>query len=179
MLADVGQRLIFPPDIDTSNLRPDIVLWSGSACLVHLEELTVQWEDAVEEVYERKKLRNQAAAEDYLYFSKPEAANNVPNRQSMQRKPTMIRIDKPPNRSPNDADCQAPPPIPAYGPVGGFTGSKPKKPTIASRAARLDNVQRRPLDSGSGIGIHGPKNPRVLGLSNSHSQTGSQSGNGI
>ncbi|MGH0173555.1 UNVERIFIED_CONTAM: hypothetical protein FKN15_068462 [Acipenser sinensis] len=36
MLADVGQRLIFPPEIATTNLRPDIVLWSGSARLVHL-----------------------------------------------------------------------------------------------------------------------------------------------
>ncbi|MGH0157353.1 UNVERIFIED_CONTAM: hypothetical protein FKN15_033297 [Acipenser sinensis] len=56
MLADVGQRLIFPPEIATSNLRPDIVLRSGSACLVHLVELTVPWEDAVDEAYERKKL---------------------------------------------------------------------------------------------------------------------------
>ncbi|RXM34313.1 SH3 domain-containing protein 19 [Acipenser ruthenus] len=39
--------------------------------------------------------------------------------------------------APNDTDCQAPPPLPAYGPVGGFTGSKPKKPPIASRAAGL------------------------------------------
>ncbi|MGH0152548.1 UNVERIFIED_CONTAM: hypothetical protein FKN15_022661 [Acipenser sinensis] len=55
--ADVGQRLIFPPEIATTNLRPDIVLWSGSARLVHLVELTVPWEDAVDEAYERKKLR--------------------------------------------------------------------------------------------------------------------------
>ncbi|KAK1175849.1 hypothetical protein AOXY_G567 [Acipenser oxyrinchus oxyrinchus] len=82
---------------------------------------------------------NKSSEDIDLYFSKPETANNVPNRQSMQRKPTMIRIDKPPNRSPNDADCQAPPPLPAYGPVGGFTGSKPKKPTIASRAAGLES----------------------------------------
>ncbi|MGH0153763.1 UNVERIFIED_CONTAM: hypothetical protein FKN15_025193 [Acipenser sinensis] len=56
MLADVGQRLIFPPVIATTNLRPDIVLWSGSARLVHLVKLTVPWEDAVDEAYERKKL---------------------------------------------------------------------------------------------------------------------------
>ncbi|MGH0146486.1 UNVERIFIED_CONTAM: hypothetical protein FKN15_008482 [Acipenser sinensis] len=95
---------------------------------------------------------NKSSEDIDLYFSKPEAANNVPNRQSMQRKPTMIRIDKPPTRSPNDADCQAPPPIPAYGPVGGFTGSKPKKPTIASRAARLKNevlVLLQQIDSNS------------------------------
>ncbi|MGH0171412.1 UNVERIFIED_CONTAM: hypothetical protein FKN15_063258 [Acipenser sinensis] len=57
MLADVGQRLIFPPEIATTNLRPDIVLRSGSARLVHLIELTVPWEDAVDEAYESKKLR--------------------------------------------------------------------------------------------------------------------------
>ncbi|XP_033869105.3 SH3 domain-containing protein 19-like isoform X2 [Acipenser ruthenus] len=74
-----------------------------------------------------------------LYFSKPETTNNVPNRQSMQRKPTVIRTGKPPSRSPNGEDCQAPPPLPAYGPVGGFTGAKPKKPTIASRAAELES----------------------------------------
>ncbi|MGH0119921.1 UNVERIFIED_CONTAM: hypothetical protein FKN15_029184 [Acipenser sinensis] len=57
MLADVGQRLIFPPEIATTNLRPDIVLWSGSARLVvHLVELTVLCENAVDETYERKKL---------------------------------------------------------------------------------------------------------------------------
>ncbi|MGH0136670.1 UNVERIFIED_CONTAM: hypothetical protein FKN15_037521 [Acipenser sinensis] len=56
MMADVGQRLIFPLEIATTNLRPYIVLWSGSACLVHLVELTVPWEDAVDEAYERKKL---------------------------------------------------------------------------------------------------------------------------
>ncbi|MGH0158499.1 UNVERIFIED_CONTAM: hypothetical protein FKN15_039595 [Acipenser sinensis] len=44
------------PEISTTNLRPDIVLWSGSACLVHLVELTVP-EDAVDEAYERKKLQ--------------------------------------------------------------------------------------------------------------------------
>ncbi|MGH0119867.1 UNVERIFIED_CONTAM: hypothetical protein FKN15_059248 [Acipenser sinensis] len=56
MLADVGQQLIFPPEIATTNLQPDIVLWSGSACLVHLVEVPVPWEDAVDEAYERKKL---------------------------------------------------------------------------------------------------------------------------
>jgi len=38
MLADLDQRLIFTPEIATTNLRPDIVLWSGSACIVQLED---------------------------------------------------------------------------------------------------------------------------------------------
>ncbi|XP_041125892.1 SH3 domain-containing protein 19 [Polyodon spathula] len=41
--------------------------------------------------------------------------------------------------APIDEVCQAPPPLPAYGPVGGFTRSKPKKPTMASRAAELES----------------------------------------
>jgi len=57
MLADLGQRLIFPPEIATTNLRPDIVLWSRSARIVQLIELIVPWEDAVDEANERKKLR--------------------------------------------------------------------------------------------------------------------------
>ncbi|MGH0135533.1 UNVERIFIED_CONTAM: hypothetical protein FKN15_023521 [Acipenser sinensis] len=63
MLADVGQWLIFPPEIATTNLQPDIVLWSGSTCLVHLVELTVPWEDDIDEAYERKKLRYAQLAE--------------------------------------------------------------------------------------------------------------------
>ncbi|MGH0136499.1 UNVERIFIED_CONTAM: hypothetical protein FKN15_007901 [Acipenser sinensis] len=55
IVADVGQWLIFPPEI---------VLWFGSPCLVHLVELTVPWEDVVDKAYERKKLRYaQLAAE--------------------------------------------------------------------------------------------------------------------
>jgi len=56
MLADLDQRLILPPEIATTDLRPDIVLWSGSARIVQMIELTVPWEDAVDEAYERKKL---------------------------------------------------------------------------------------------------------------------------
>jgi len=42
--------------IVTTNVRPDIVLWSGSARIVQLIDLTVPWEDAVDETYERKTL---------------------------------------------------------------------------------------------------------------------------
>jgi len=50
----------FSPKIATTNHRPDIVLWSGSAHIVQLtlnSELTVPWEDVVDEAYKRKKLR--------------------------------------------------------------------------------------------------------------------------
>jgi len=56
LLADLDQQLIFPPETATTNPWPDIVLWSGSARIVQPIELTVPWEDAVDEAYERKKL---------------------------------------------------------------------------------------------------------------------------
>ena len=57
LLADVCQRLIFPPMIATTNFRP-IVLCSGSARLVLLLALTVPWADAVHEAYESENLRS-------------------------------------------------------------------------------------------------------------------------
>ncbi|XP_060929417.1 uncharacterized protein LOC133003646 [Limanda limanda] len=46
MLADLGQKLRFPAEIATSNLRPDLVLWSASLKQVYIVELTVPWESA-------------------------------------------------------------------------------------------------------------------------------------
>lgn len=57
MLVDDGQRLIFPPEIAITTLRHDIGLWSPSLKKVFIIELTVPWEDSVDEVYERKQLR--------------------------------------------------------------------------------------------------------------------------
>ena len=56
MRVDLDQRLIFPPEIATTTLRLDPVLWSNSCQLAYIIELTVPWEDAIEEAYERKKL---------------------------------------------------------------------------------------------------------------------------
>ena len=55
--VDLGTRLGFPADILETNLRPDLVLWSSSVHTLYIVELTVPWEDAVEEAYERKHLR--------------------------------------------------------------------------------------------------------------------------
>lgn len=44
MLADISQRLTFPPEIASTNLRPDMVLWSPSLKVVNIIELTVPWE---------------------------------------------------------------------------------------------------------------------------------------
>ncbi|KAJ8389643.1 hypothetical protein AAFF_G00118800 [Aldrovandia affinis] len=57
MQVDLEQRLIFPPEIITTNLRPDLVLWSTSQKLLFIVELTVPWEAAVGEAYERKRLK--------------------------------------------------------------------------------------------------------------------------
>lgn len=57
LLADLDKKLCFPVEITETNLRPDLVLWSASLKLIYIIELTVPWEGAVEEAYERKKLR--------------------------------------------------------------------------------------------------------------------------
>ncbi|KAL0199484.1 hypothetical protein M9458_008024, partial [Cirrhinus mrigala] len=58
LVVDLNQRLHFPSEIATTNLRPDLVLWSSSLHTVYIIELTVPWEDAVEEAFERKSLNN-------------------------------------------------------------------------------------------------------------------------
>ncbi len=57
MLVNIGQQLIFPPEIAATTRRPDLVLWSHSLKSVYITELTVPWENSTEEAYERKKLR--------------------------------------------------------------------------------------------------------------------------
>ncbi len=57
LAADLNQRLCFPSEIAITNLRPDLVLWSSSLHTVYIIELTVPWEAAVEEAFERKSLK--------------------------------------------------------------------------------------------------------------------------
>lgn len=64
LLVDIGHQLTFPPEIASTTLRPDMVLWSPSVKSVYILELTVPWENAVEEAYERKKLRYTELAMD-------------------------------------------------------------------------------------------------------------------
>ncbi len=56
MRVDLNQRLTFPPEIAATNLRPDLVLWSKSCRHVFIVELTVPWEEAIGEAFERKRL---------------------------------------------------------------------------------------------------------------------------
>ena len=57
MQVDLDQKLLFPPEILTTSLRPDLVMWSSSRKVVLIIELTVPWEAAVGEAYERKQLK--------------------------------------------------------------------------------------------------------------------------
>ncbi|XP_049337547.1 uncharacterized protein LOC125802987 [Astyanax mexicanus] len=55
--ADLGRQLKFPEHIARTSLRPDLVLTSESTKQVVLLELTVPWEDRLEEAHERKKAK--------------------------------------------------------------------------------------------------------------------------
>ncbi len=52
---DIGRKLVFPQKIATTALRPDIVLWSERSRQVVMVELTVPWEERVEEAYHMKR----------------------------------------------------------------------------------------------------------------------------
>ncbi|CAJ1055818.1 uncharacterized protein LOC121852521 [Xyrichtys novacula] len=41
MMADIGRQLVFPPEIATTTLRPDLALWSPSLKKVYIIKLTV------------------------------------------------------------------------------------------------------------------------------------------
>ena len=55
--ADLGKQLKFPETIVVTTLRPDLVLMSESTRQVVLLELTVPWEDRMEEAFERKRAK--------------------------------------------------------------------------------------------------------------------------
>lgn len=65
MQADLKKQLKFPEEIAHTSFkpyiyRPDIVLWSKGTKQVVLIELTVPWEERMEEAYERKLKKYQA-----------------------------------------------------------------------------------------------------------------------
>ncbi|XP_076086893.1 uncharacterized protein LOC143057470 [Mytilus galloprovincialis] len=59
MTADIHQRMSFPAEIAATSLRPDIVIWSQGTRQAVLLEITVTWEDRIEEAYERKMAKYQ------------------------------------------------------------------------------------------------------------------------
>ena len=64
MVADIGRRMSFPQQVAVTQSRPDIVLWSAASRQVVMLELTVPWEERVEEANERKRLKYQQLVED-------------------------------------------------------------------------------------------------------------------
>jgi hypothetical protein len=62
--ADIHTQLQFPTNIAITNSRPDIVLWSEASKQVVIIELTVPWEDRLEEAHERKLSKYQQLVDD-------------------------------------------------------------------------------------------------------------------
>ncbi|XP_019639908.1 PREDICTED: uncharacterized protein LOC109481752 [Branchiostoma belcheri] len=62
--VDLDRRLVFPEEISSTNLKPDVVLWSTQTKQIVLVELTVPWEERIEEAYERKALKYQNLLQD-------------------------------------------------------------------------------------------------------------------
>lgn len=59
LLVDTGRQLKFPEEIVVTNRRPDIVVYSRRTKQVVMVELTVPWEERVEESNERKLAKYQ------------------------------------------------------------------------------------------------------------------------
>ncbi len=57
MQVDLDQKLRFPPEIITTNLRPDLILWSNSHKSLFIVELIVPLEAAIGKANERKRLK--------------------------------------------------------------------------------------------------------------------------
>ncbi len=60
---DLDRQLKFPPEIAVISSRPDIVLWSAGTKQIIMLELTVPWEERIEEAYERKMAKYQLLVE--------------------------------------------------------------------------------------------------------------------
>ena len=64
MEADIHGRLKFPEDVAVTNSRPDLVLWSVGTKQVVMLELTVPWEERMEEAHQRKLCKYQELVDD-------------------------------------------------------------------------------------------------------------------
>ncbi|XP_069128963.1 uncharacterized protein [Argopecten irradians] len=56
LMIDLNGRVTFPPEIAVTNQRPDIVIWSSSSKEGVLVEMTVTWEDRINDAYERRQV---------------------------------------------------------------------------------------------------------------------------
>ena len=64
MSVDLERQLKIPPHITQTRLRPDIILVSEATKQLVLLELTVPWEERIEEAQERKREKYQELVED-------------------------------------------------------------------------------------------------------------------
>ena len=55
LLIDLETQLMFPQEIELTDLRPDLAIWSRKANTVVVDELTVPWEDNIEVANEYKR----------------------------------------------------------------------------------------------------------------------------
>lgn len=66
ILTDIARQLTFPPEIASTSLRPDLVLWSTKS--VYIIELTVLWQDTLEEAYKFKELHYAELAAEAVWL---------------------------------------------------------------------------------------------------------------
>jgi len=64
ILVDLKKQLKFPAEIANTKLRPDILLLSRMKIHIVLLELTVPWEERMEEAHKRKKAKSQALMDE-------------------------------------------------------------------------------------------------------------------
>lgn len=64
MKVDIGKKLVFPVHMAVTKQRPDIILFSEAAKTVVLVELTVPWEERMEESHELKAARYEMLVEE-------------------------------------------------------------------------------------------------------------------
>ena len=62
MVADIGGKAVFPKEITETSLRPDMVVWTLRRRRLIIIELTVPWEDHLQEANERKREKYQDLA---------------------------------------------------------------------------------------------------------------------
>ena len=61
--ADLGKQLKLPEEVAHTSLRPDIIIWSISPKRMIMVELTVPWEERIEEAFELKKAKYEDLAD--------------------------------------------------------------------------------------------------------------------
>ena len=64
MRLDLHSRLYFPPQIIVTDMRPDLIIWSEKSKVIIIGELTVPWEDNIDERNEYKRAKYQDLVSD-------------------------------------------------------------------------------------------------------------------